>query len=159
MTISKDQFGALHGKLFPPGDEPGGFSVSTQTGHVPRSGYMVSQAGTERNIPSPVMHPHEIENYVSSQREALSQPGRYLGGWNNKAGSRVSLDVSENIPGSGPLPRAKAVYEGARHGQEAIFDLNRGEEVPNPYLGLQFPTETHAAIKRQYQAASQEYRP
>jgi hypothetical protein len=67
----------------------------------------------------------EIANeYARNHSSALSQPGATLGGWTNKAESKIYLDVSQNIN-----DREAAVNAGKARNQIAIWDV-KSAEIP-----------------------------
>lgn len=142
MSLSDDQFKELHKQLK---SKSGGFSVNVATGESPQEGYMVSLPGSESSVRSLHVSPAHIKEYVDRHGAALAQDERYLGGWNNKnARPRMSyFDVSRNVA---PTPANVAAYGkdtamadartsamdlSVAYGQEAIYDLQKGESVYN----------------------------
>src|ERR1700679_2414078 len=76
---------------------PGGFSVDVKTGRKPRSGIMVSQAGSERRLTHPTTGGH-LEQYAGDYKEPLEAPGAKFGTWHPKDGPKVDADVSMRFP-------------------------------------------------------------
>jgi len=117
----------------------GGFSIST-AGDNPDSGWMVSQAGTERSFTidelatsqsmgsEPAGNPwegnvsNEIERFLTDNRGDLERPGTYLGGWID--GGRLYLDVSHNIES-----KEEAMTYADDQNQLAMFNAGTGEYV------------------------------
>jgi hypothetical protein len=151
-AVSPKQFSALF-----QGPEGGGFTFSTQTGKAPTSGYMVSEAGSERTIPSPMIHPHDLHRYAAEHVQGLSKPNRFFGGWNDTGRGQVDLDTSVNMPSGGVLEESAAKVAMIRHGQRSMFHLDTGDLVTNQYYG-QSPEVAHHDIKRRYERAAGEHR-
>ena len=119
----------------------GGFSIST-AGDNPDSGWMVSQAGTERSFTidelatsqsmgsEPAGNPwegnvsNEIERFLTDNRGDLEKPGAYLGGWVDNDSGRLYLDVSHNIES-----KEEAVKYADEGNQLAMFNAGTGEYV------------------------------
>ncbi len=122
-NLSAGQFGDLDRQL-----GEGGFSVHAMTGQpAPSPGYMVGQRGREERYgpdhPRPYS-PAVLEPYVQKHLGDLSHPEAYFGGW--PTGRNVALDVSHRVQGFVPAHRAMVF-----HGQEAMYDLEGGHEIPN----------------------------
>lgn len=146
MSVSAKQFGAL----FNPKER--GFSVNVETGEAPKSGYMVAMGGTERTIPSSMIHPHDLAQYVGEHREHLRGSGRFFGGWNDPERSQVDLDTSMNMPSGGPLHESAAKVAMIRHGQRSMYHVDTGNLVSNQYYG-QSVEVAHHDIKHRYEQA------
>jgi hypothetical protein len=118
----------------------GGFSIN-ENGDNPSSGWMVSQAGTERSFSiedlasaepndlreNPVEPWHdnvkaEVNRFISDNRSDLSQPGTFLGGWVDEG--RLYLDVSHNIQS-----KDEAMTYAEDNDQLAAFNAGTGEYV------------------------------
>lgn len=149
-VVSAKQFGAL----FNPDEQ--GFSVNVETGEAPTSGYMVAMAGTERTIPSSLIHPSDLHRYVE-EHQGLRKIDRYFGGWNDPDRSQVDLDTSMNMPSGGPLDESAARVAMIRHQQRSMYHVDTGNLVTNPYHG-QSVEVAHEDIKRQYERAAREHR-
>jgi hypothetical protein len=119
----------------------GGFSVNVQTGQpADKPGFMVSRHGREERYGPDEAHPYHpgvLPAYVEKHLGALSEPETYFGGW--KAGRASVLDVSDRIVGLVPASRAMFARQ-----QEAMYNLDRGEEIPN-YLHPRTREKLHQA--------------
>lgn len=148
--LSTKQFGGLFG----PSE---GFSTNMQTGQAPSSGYMVALRGSEKTIPSSMAHPSDLSDYASQHAGRLSQPGHYMGGWNDVERSQVDLDTSVNLPSGGPIRRAEAKGAMITHGQRSMYNVDTGGLEWNDYYGLS-KQQAHTKIKGQYESAAREHR-
>ena len=106
--------------------DDGGATVSVIAGAlVPTRGYVVAVAGHEHRTPWPRdlrSQAARVQAYVHDHRAALAQAGHYLGAWRD--GADVVLDVVEILP-----ERAAAIAAGIARGEDAIYDLARGEDI------------------------------
>lgn len=150
MSLSTKQFGHLFG-------EQQGFSTDVFTGESPTSGYMVALGGTESKHPSSMLHPEHLEAYKETNLDRLSQPGHYMGGWNDTSTSTVDLDTSINLPSGGPVKRAEAHGAMITHGQRSMYNVDSGDLEWNDYYGLS-KQQAHAKIKSQYDEAARGHR-
>jgi hypothetical protein len=148
--LSTKQFGGLFGASE-------GFSTDMRTGASPTSGYMVALSGSERTISSPLIHPSDLSTYASDHAERLSQPGHYMGGWNDVERGQVDLDTSVNMPSGGPIRHAEAKGAMITHGQKSMYNVDTGGLEWNDYYGLS-RQQAHAQIKSQYESAAGEHR-
>ncbi|MEU0509303.1 hypothetical protein [Amycolatopsis sp. NPDC006125] len=102
-----------------------GFSVKPDDGSDVRTGYAVAvHPEHERVFDGPVTS-NDLNEYIAQAKDALSLPGRVLGGWRDPATGRVYLDVSvvtANLPEAMTLARQTA--------QLAIFDFSAMESIP-----------------------------
>lgn len=138
MALNPDLFKSLYGKL----KTDGGFSASPKTGKSPKVGYMVAVPGTEQQIRSQNIAPAHIAEFVQRHQKELAGDNRYIGGWDNNG--EVSLDVSQNVRPSAAVTREygrDVAMADARtttldlsiaRNQEAAYDLQKGEDLPNP---------------------------
>lgn len=118
------QFHELAGRLAEP---DGGFSVRPKTGKEPRTGFMVSQAGTERKYgPSTTVSGRQVQTYAGAQKTDLDKQGRHLGGWHNPETHDKDLDVSRHF-----VDHDRARSSMWSNNQDALFDLNRGHSERN----------------------------
>jgi hypothetical protein len=103
----------------------GGFSVNPVDGSDVRVGYAVAvHPELERIVDGPVTS-GDLHDYIAHAKDALSLPGRVLGGWRDPATGRVYLDVSVVVA---DLFDALTL---ARHtAQLAIFDFSAMRSVP-----------------------------
>lgn len=92
----------------------------------PPTGYMVSLEGHEKTYPSPRSLSHfnsMITDYLQRDKwDVINQGGVYLGLW--ISGAVLYIDLSENID-----DRVKAIKEGFRREQTAIWDCASKEEI------------------------------
>lgn len=101
----------------------GGATFNLNTGLTPRTGYVVSNAGTEQRVPfNPDTIQETVREYVINNAEALSDEGIFLGGWVENGD--LYLDLSQVI-----TERRLAALVGLRNGQQAIFNLDENETV------------------------------
>lgn len=145
MKLSDKQFSALTAKLALGSPDGGGFSANPKTGRAPRSGVMVSEDGTEQQVPARNVNAQSISEYARSNRGKLAKEGRYLGGWNPGGGADVSLDVSRRVAPSRSTSRAhgsdvaradavtSALDLGIANRQEAVYDVKRDKVVATGY--------------------------
>lgn len=100
-----------------------GYSIGL-TGEKPKSGYMVSLAGSETQIPMKDFRSRMIQEHEEKHAEELAPPTRFSGGW--VEGRTIYLDVSEN-----PQRWSEAVRMLRDNQQLAMFDVNRDKVVTN----------------------------
>ncbi|WP_371590852.1 hypothetical protein [Streptomyces sp. NBC_00470] len=98
----------------------GGLTWDT-TGAAPTTGYMVSIAGSEVQIPVDEFSTADLDRFAEANAP-LIRAGRYFGAW--VEGDTVFLDISANV-----AERAEAVAMGYAEEQLAIFDVAAGEVV------------------------------
>ena len=123
-SLRREQFEGLAKRLTEPNN---GFSIHTETGKEPTSGYMVSQRGTEQAIP-----PHEeatpehLENYVQVHQTELAQRAKYFGGWHDPDSHEKDLDISKRYANSETGHKVARVAM-MKNDQKSLYDLNKGE--------------------------------
>jgi len=66
----------------------------------------------------------DIEAFIAKNADLLNKPGNSVGSW-TRDGKDVVLDVVVT-----PASREEAIRLGLQNNQEAIFDLEKGEEIP-----------------------------
>ena len=140
--ISKDQFKGLHSDLMATPGEEGGFSVHAMTGEVPTEGHMVSLPGEHLTTPASATRPSHLAGYVNQNRESLSKPDVFFGGWKPKSGAFTTLDRSQQIK---PNPSVTAEYGpavadadalttaldlGISRNQFSVWSHSRGRSIP-----------------------------
>ena len=103
----------------------GGFSVNPTDGSDVRSGYAVAIHPEHERILSHPVTTADLHIYISDASEALSLPGRVLGGWRDPDSGRVYLDVSVVV-----ADKDAAISLGQRHHQLAIFDFAATCSIP-----------------------------
>lgn len=72
----------------------GGFSVDPSDGSDVRSGYAVAVHPEHERVFDGRVTSDDLHEYVTQAKDALTLPGRVLGGWCNPDTGRVYLDVS-----------------------------------------------------------------
>lgn len=128
-ALRTEQFKGLAGRLSEP---DGGFSIHTETGHEPSTGYMVSQAGTEQAHHGDVTSQHLMQ-YAGTHANTLREPDAYMGGWHNPKTGEKDLDVSHRF-----VDHGEAHKEMFRQDQDALYDLDKGRSETN-HLKHGFP--------------------
>ena len=122
----------------------GGVSYSLTTGEAnPKTGYMVSILGFEKQIDRSVIIEQDIRDYVLSNASELWGSNRFLGGW--KDGDKIVLDVSVNI-----LDVTNACYTGIINKQKYIYDCNNKHSIslPSPQTsGTETQQRAYAKMK------------
>ncbi|GHH62451.1 hypothetical protein GCM10017774_90230 [Lentzea cavernae] len=103
----------------------GGFSVDPQDGSDVRIGFAVAVHPEHERVYLGRVSGSDVAEYVRQVREALSLPGRVLGGWRDPASGNAYLDVSVVTP-----DRSEAFELAARTGQLAVFDFAAMASVP-----------------------------
>lgn len=103
----------------------GGFSVKPDDGSDVRTGYAVAvHPEHERVFDGPVTS-SDLHEYIAQAKDALSLPGRVLGGWRDPATGRVYLDVSVVT-----ADLSEAMTLARETAQLAIFDFSAMESIP-----------------------------
>lgn len=102
----------------------GGFSVNPGDGSDVRTGYAVAVHPEYERIYDGRVTSNDLHQYIAQAKDALSLPGRVLGGWCNPATGRVHLDVSVVTPHL--FYAMKLARETA---QLAIFDFSTMESI------------------------------
>ncbi len=97
----------------------GGITYNVVRGSSPKNGMLVSPYPTREHIISGrACNAKDVKNYIKANRDLLTKPGHYLGGWYDPATKRTYLDVSVRT-----TDRAKADKIARQAHQEAFFDL------------------------------------
>jgi len=108
MTLSKAQFHKYHAQMMATPGEEGGFTVHAVTGEEPSTGTMVSLPDTEHlTAPASATKPSALPHYVNKNRESLSRPDVYLGGWKPESDEFTTIDRSQRF---GSDPKVAAEY-------------------------------------------------
>lgn len=122
--LRREQFEGLAGRLAKP---DGGFSVRVPTGKEPKTGYMVSQAGTEkRHGAAETISGEHLEEYAGTHHTELHKASRHFGGWHDPKTHEKDLDISRRFTSH---DRARAAMWAGD--QDALYDLNRGHSEHN----------------------------
>jgi hypothetical protein len=104
-------------------ESTGGVTYNLSKGNLAgTNNYSVSVYPEKEKIVSLVDF-EEIENYIDSNEDLLSDPNNSFGAWVN--GSQVYLDIVVTIP-----DKQKALNLARTHNQLAIYDLAQGKEIP-----------------------------
>lgn len=143
-SLSRGQFKGLYEETVDP-SKSGGFSIQPTTGETPEKGFMVSEHGSEEAIPLEEFRPSHLPGYVRRNREAFQETTRYLGGWREP--SSVALDRSRQFS-----DESKAGVEMIHQNQRAMYDLDQGESIGNPYYqpGLRKKVDIERDWDRKY---------
>jgi hypothetical protein len=149
IKTMRDEVGVFAKAIHPRLNWKSGFSYSIRgtTPPVRRKTYMVS-VGCRGEEFSHEPSAAEVGRFVLANLDLLMLPGYFVGGWVSAKTGKYWIDVSKLVRGRWA---AQAVASANR--QEAIFDLNNGEEVPTwsaEKVALKAPTLQHA---RRYSAA------
>ena len=143
MTLSKDQFHHYYSQMMARPGEEGGFSVHAVTGEEPSTGTMVSLPDTEHmTTPAAATRPSALPHYVNKNRESLSQPDVYLGGWKPETDEFTTIDRSQRFDSN---PKVAAEYGtdvaeadaltsaldmGFARDQYSVYNLKRNRSIP-----------------------------
>ena len=103
----------------------GGFSVDPNDGSDVRCGYAVAVHPDRERVYERRVTSGDIHQYISQSGDALSLPGRVLGGWCDPATGRVYLDVSVVT-----ADLSEAMELAVQAGQLAIFDFSAMASIP-----------------------------
>lgn len=96
----------------------GGISYNITTGEVnPKTGFMVSILGFEKQFDADKVSDQNIKEYVSENVDQLWGGNRYLGAWLDKDTYKVVLDISVNVSDV-----TNACYTGIINKQKCIYD-------------------------------------
>lgn len=113
----------------------GGFSISIR-GEKPKSGYMVSDLGTEQIHDFNILKPHlsvpSLKKFIRTNSGLLQPSEKFFGGWLGDDG-KLYLDVSSNVkcehgPGQICEHRWDAYFKMVQNKQDAIFHMDGPDE-------------------------------
>jgi hypothetical protein len=103
--------------------EQGGVTLGLN-GEEPSQGYAYSPyPELEKVVPLEHLSPQLVGQYLQDTQQALSQPGNYFGAW--VSDGNAFLDISH----IGPVHQ-DTINEAAKAKQLAVYDLERGQEIP-----------------------------
>ena len=126
----------------------GGVSYNINTGEVnPKSGYMVSILGFEKQYDLDTIKANDLREYVLDNAYDLWGENRFVGGWIDKDTNKVVLDVSVNI-----TDVTNACYTGIINKQNYIYDCSnkRNISLPAPQTaGTEVQKKAYAKMKAQ----------
>ena len=101
----------------------GGFSYQVVTRTAPKGGYMVSPyKDREHVLNAKVASMRDLIRYTSRNKDLLSRPDHYFGGWMDK--DSLYLDSSVRH-----AERATALDAAKKGGQLAIFDVEKMDSI------------------------------
>lgn len=103
----------------------GGFSVNPTDGSDVRTGYAVAVHPEHEKIYNKRVTSNDLHAYIARAKDALSLPGRVLGGWRDPVTGRVYLDVSVVTP-----HLFYAIKLARETAQLAIFDFSTLKSIP-----------------------------
>ena len=122
----------------------GGISYNLNTGQAnPKTGFMVSILGYEKEFDLDKVTAEDIKDYTISNIDALWGKDRFLGGW--KDNDKVVLDISVNIE-----DMTRACYTGIINNQKCIYDCSnkRYISLPSPQTaGTETQKRSYAKMK------------
>jgi hypothetical protein len=112
----------------------GGYSEHIPTGTKPSPpGYMVSDFGSERQVPQHLSSPQIISEYVKQHGLEGSPPSEYAGGWRPDKEEGVAptdyLDVSRKYENPSAMRFAMVTQN-----QKAAYDLSKPFDHPDAYV-------------------------
>jgi len=124
----------------------GGISYNITTGEVnPKSGYMVSILGFEKQFDADKITDNDIKEFISANAYDLWGENRFVGGWIDKDNNKVVLDISVNI-----TDMTNACYTGIINKQKCIYDCSnkRNISLPAPQTaGTEVQKKAYAKMK------------
>jgi hypothetical protein len=124
----------------------GGVSYNVTTGEVnPKSGYMVSILGFEKQFDVDTITAGDLREYVLKNAYGLWGENRFVGGWVDKDTNKVVLDISVNI-----TDVTNACYTGIINKQKCIYDCSnkRNISLPAPQAaGTEVQKKAYAKMK------------
>jgi hypothetical protein len=111
----------------------GGFTFDPHRSVYPKSGLAVAMPGHSKIIPARKFGREQLDAYLDEHRKTIeSNPQAHIGGWYDRKHDEIVLDVVEVFPKN---QRAKAISAGRKRNEQAIFDLERLEEIPTGGTG------------------------
>lgn len=126
----------------------GGVSYNVTTGEVnPKTGYMVSILGFEKQYDLDTITANDLRDFVSKNAYDLWGENRFVGGWIDKDDNKVVLDISVNI-----IDVTQACYAGIINKQKCIYDCStkRTISLPMPQTsGTETQKKAYAKMKAQ----------
>jgi hypothetical protein len=102
-------------------DRHGGFTLEPRSGARVRHGVSVCTE-PELSLRLWEWDAALVRGWLAERAEAYGRPGRYVGGWADPWHGELWLDVVTLLPAPS-LPAA--LRAAGRHGQRAVFDLDR----------------------------------
>jgi hypothetical protein len=124
----------------------GGVSYNVTTGEVnPKTGYMVSILGFEKQFDVDTIKADDLRDFVSNNAYDLWGENRFVGGWIDTDIQKVVLDISVNI-----TDVTNACYTGIINKQKCIYDCSnkRNISLPAPQTaGTEVQKKAYAKMK------------
>ena len=124
----------------------GGVSYNVTTGEVnPKTGYMVSILGFEKQYDLDTITANDLRDFVSNNAYDLWGENRFVGGWIDTDTNKVVLDISVNI-----TDVTNACYTGIINKQKCIYDCSnkRNISLPAPQTaGTETQKKAYAKMK------------
>jgi len=124
----------------------GGISYNITTGEVnPKTGFMVSILGFEKQYDADKISDNDIRDFISTNAHNLWGENRFIGAWLDKDTYKVVLDISVNI-----TDVTNACYTGIINKQKCIYDCSnkRTISLPSPQTaGTEVQKKAYAKMK------------
>jgi hypothetical protein len=125
-------------------DEWAEYEKAIIDGPQPTTGYAVATAVPGVKMPAAEFMDREkgvaaIEKFLTDNIEHFADPKNHLGLWENKNDGMVYLDVTEVVDS-----KEEAVRLGAARNQIAVWDFEKGDEIPTGGTGEQTKTRSDA---------------
>jgi hypothetical protein len=102
-------------------DRHGGFTLEPRSGARVRHGVSVCTE-PELSLRLRQWDTALVQGWLAERADAYGRPGRYVGGWVDRLHGELWLDVVTLVPAPS---LAAALRAAGRHGQRAVFDLDR----------------------------------
>ena len=117
----------------------GGISYNITTGEVnPKSGFMVSILGFEKQFDVDKITDNDIREFISANAHNLWGENRFVGAWLDKNTYKVVLDISVNI-----TDVTNACYTGIINKQKCIYDC-----YTKNYISLPSPQTAGTEVQK-----------
>jgi hypothetical protein len=124
----------------------GGVSYNVTTGEVnPKTGYMVSILGFEKQYDLDTINANDLREYVLDNAYDLWGENRFVGGWIDTDTQKVVLDISVNI-----TDVTNACYTGIINKQKCIYDCSNKSYISLPApqtAGTEVQQKAYAKMK------------
>lgn len=104
--------------------EQQGFTYDAINDVFPTTGFAVSIHPEHEEIVKGEVAAERLQQYADDHAEALATPGACFGAWYDVDADRWYFDVTHVEP-----DRERAIELAHQHGQEGIYDLEKGETI------------------------------